>query len=744
MRRGVIASLAVSVVVWVAMPLTPTAMARTDAARAGAAKPDTFEPSPDVHARIFDNLRAVVNTTANKPAEVGEIRTWLGLDDAEGFYPKSYQLRGVGDHIEVWTATGTSTFADITSTDLSFPEGDCRNGARTEVTDAQVSYLIDQFDNNIYPTESQLFSVPPSRNGKRAPATKALHVPGNYYKGDGDNIVVLVDNVRDDNFKDTNNSQGFSYIAGFFSSGLNGFFNRNVMTIDAFDWLHRTGETPPNDPVPGDNCASAPARPFLYEGVFAHEYQHLLRSYVDPAETTWQNEGTSDAAIVLTGYSDPTAPIDDIHFDSHIQCFQGYLGVQTAANPNPRAGGPENSLNLWGDQDADHESEILCDYGAAYSYLLWLADTYGDAVLTRLHNDGVNQGFDAIQAVLDDESPGTTVDETIDAWLATMALDAQIDDGATLTGGDSATYQVERLNASINWDTDDTYDTSGAPPNGGDFVRLRDGAGYLSAGQVSSITFDGVSDLPPLPITWEVDDSPPPGADGAALYSTDADNRNDVIVQNVDVPATSPQLTFDAAWDLETTFDFGYAQVTTDGGESYTSLACTDAVDDTSGDNVGPGFGPWFNGFNDAPTFQPQTCDLSAYAGQTVGLAFRYFSDSNTHGDGFWVDNVAINGTVVSDGSALTGWQSATQLNPVEIQGYSVQLISYGGGEAHVFSLPIDATFHGSLSGAEVAAAIGTTADTVSAIVTYHDDTELVTQYAPYVLSVNTVTQPGG
>jgi hypothetical protein len=108
------------------------------------------------------------------------------------------------------------------------------------------------------------------------------------------------------------------------------------------------------------------------------------------------------------------------------------------------------------------------------------------------------------------------------------------------------------------------------------------------------------------------------------------------------------------------------------------------------------------------------------------------------------VDNVAINGTVVSDGSALTGWQSATQLNPVEIQGYSVQLISYGGGEAHVFSLPIDATFHGSLSGAEVAAAIGTTADTVSAIVTYHDDTELVTQYAPYVLSVNTVTQPGG
>ena len=140
------------------------------------------------------------------------------------------------------------------------------------------------------------------------------------------------------------------------------------MTIDAFDWLHRTGENPPNEPVPGNNCTSAPARPFLYEGVFAHEYQHLLRSYVDPAETTWQNEGTSDTAIVLTGYSDPTAPITDVHFDSHIQCYQGYLGVMSPANPNPREGGPENSLNVWGDQDFDHESEILCDYGAAYSY----------------------------------------------------------------------------------------------------------------------------------------------------------------------------------------------------------------------------------------------------------------------------------------------------------------------------------------------------------------------------------------
>ena len=124
------------------------------------------------------------------------------------------------------------------------------------------------------------------------------------------NIVVLIDNVRDDNFYDFNNTQGFSYIAGFFSSQLNTLFDRNIMTIDAFDWLHRTGANPPHEPVPGNNCTSAPARPFLYEGVFAHEYQHLLEFYADESgESTWVNEGLSDHAQTITGYVNPATPI---------------------------------------------------------------------------------------------------------------------------------------------------------------------------------------------------------------------------------------------------------------------------------------------------------------------------------------------------------------------------------------------------------------------------------------------------
>ncbi|MBA2311766.1 MAG: hypothetical protein H0V97_03085 [Actinobacteria bacterium] len=273
---------------------------------------------------------------------VGEKKAWLALDDAEGsVYLKNYKLRGIGDNIEVWVARDR----DPVSRRIDFQEGDCRNGARTTITDAQVQYLIQEFDQNIYPTESTAFSVPPPRDGLAAPLPAQLGLPDDYYEGDGDDTVVLIDNVRDANFYDFNNENNNTYIAGFFFSFFNELLDRNVMTIDAYDWLHRTGANPPDEPVPGDNCASAPARPFLYEGVFAHEYQHLLEYYEDVDETIWVNEGLSDWAQTLTGYVDPSVPIDDIDFDSHIQCFLGYLGIETPANPNPRKGGPRELLD---------------------------------------------------------------------------------------------------------------------------------------------------------------------------------------------------------------------------------------------------------------------------------------------------------------------------------------------------------------------------------------------------------------
>ncbi|MGH2793010.1 MAG: peptidase M6 [Actinomycetota bacterium] len=672
-------------------------------------------------------------TTPNR-TQVGNKRTWLALDDANGsIYLKKYKLRGIGDHIEVWVADD----GDGISKNTDFPRGDCRNGIRTTITDEQVAHLIDEFDGNIYPLESETFSTPPARDGSNALLPQIIpRLPDNLYHGEGDNIVVLVDNVRDDNFYDTDNANTLSYIAGFFFSVFNEYFDRNVMTIDAWDWIHRTGDNPPNEPST-DPCTSAPARPNLYESVFAHEYQHLLEYYEDVDEYSWVNEGLSNFSEILTGYADFSIPITETGFDSAVQCFLGNTGIQTPANPITFEGGPENSLTLWGDQN-DDPSEILCDYGAASTIMMMLNSRYGTEFMGDLHREDAN-GLEGLQAGLDAVGAGTTARQVVHDWLAMVALDHQLDGGAALTGGDAGDFTADGIDGAINWDTVQTYSTPGAPPNGADFVRLRDASdAYLSAGEIAEISFNGAATHNPKPIEWTIDNG--------ALYSGAGDNLDRAIIREVAVPANDPTLTFQAQWDTEEFWDFAFVQVSTDGGDTWESLANADTTTEHDPGAVPQVVAelPGFTGSSGG--FVPETFDLSAYAGQNILLSFRYITDPSVTLPGFWVDDVTVGGTLISDGSTLDGWSSLTEINPIDVEGFTVQLVAYtdDGTAAWVGDLPLDGDFDGSLSGADVAAQIGTTAETVAALVTYNESSELIPDYAPYTLTVNGVVQPGG
>jgi len=685
-----------------------------------------------------------------------ELRRWQAVDFEFGFrYGKNFRFRGIGEHVEIWVADDVQpapvAFAPPVgiSRGTNFIDGDCRNGVRTTITDAQVQYLIDEFDENMYPKESAAFSVPPDRDGTGGFAPDPRYHP----QGDGDNIVVLIDNVRDDNFYDVNNTQQFTYVAGFFSSTLNDTFNRNIMTIDAFDWLHRTGATPPHEPVPGNGCTTAPARPFLYEGVFAHEYQHLLESYASPGEATWVNEGLSDWAQTLTGYVNPATPITTIGFDSHVQCFLGWLGTQTFANPNPRAGGPENSLTLWSDQG---DGEILCDYGAAYTNMEYAHGQFGTPFMTRLHNEDTN-GFVGYQAALNAHAPaGTNVRDVVHRWAMTVAIDGLLDQGRELKGGKRSLYQTPTLNAQVNWDTEHAFSTPGAPPNGSDYVRLRDASGRpLGVTDIKALRFNGASTHIPKPVEWTVDTvTPPASAANPALYSGIADSMDRAIVRQVSVPAAGGNLTFDAFWNTEDGWDFAFVQVSTDGGATYRSISCTDTVAEDPAHPFPaipsikaqlPGFHAYSNGW------RPQTCSLAAYAGQSIVVSFRHMTDSNTQGSadpaaagvrpGFWVDNVAVAGTSISDGSTLSGWQSPTQLRPTPVHGFTVQLVGYktqGKSPVAIARLALNSNFDATVSGKTLKKMLdGGRANFVGVIVTYDEPTESIPDYAPYTLTVD-------
>jgi hypothetical protein len=675
------------------------------------------------------------------PYKIGDTKTWAGLDDVEGAqYLKDYTLRAVGQNIEVWVASDT----DEVSTGIRFPEGDCRNDERTQLTDQQLQELIDQYDTNMLPKESAAFSTAPPRDGTKATLPADLDLPADYYKGAGNKVVTLVDNVRDANFYDQSLATGkVTYIAGFFAPLFNQVFDRNVMTIDAYDWIHRTGATPPDEPVEGNLCASKPARPYAYESTFAHEYQHLLESYQDPAETSWINEGLSMYAEVVTGYATPDIPIDKVGTDAYIQCLLGNSETVTPANPNPRPGGPENSLTVWGDQG--DESEILCDYGAAFSFMLYLDGRFGDAFLSELHRDK-DQGLASVDKLLKAHGVTGGVRPLLHQWAAMIALDAPLEGKAKFYGGNRKDYSTPTLHAAVNWANDDAYATPGAPPNGSDYVRLRNAQGaFVNARDVHRIDFEGAANLPTTPVEWTVDANAPDHAGNPALYSGRGDNFDRAIIHPVTVPATNATLTFDARWDTEAGWDFGFVQVSTDNGATWTSLPATSTTSEHD-----PGALPTvvanLPGYSgDSAAWVPQTADLSAYAGRSVLLSFRYITDPNTGGDGFWVDNVAVGGTVLSDGSSLAGWRSASEVRPTPVAGYTVQLVGYSStGRAPVFIEAMPLRDNRAVSIVAPWGLAGRGVDVVAAIVTYDEPTEAITAYAPYTLRVNGVVQPGG
>ncbi|WP_419993607.1 choice-of-anchor J domain-containing protein [Streptomyces boninensis] len=657
---------------------------------------------------------------AGETPPVGTVRQWLGLDDFQGrLYRKDYTLLAVGEKIEVWVAN-----------DTAFPAGDCRTQIpdSTKVTQAQAEYLADQFDTTMFPKETAAFSTPPDRDGSKSTLPPDANGNGGVYTGAGDRTVTLVDNVRDDNFYTF--PEAPTYTAGFFSAQFNELFDRNVMTIDAFDWLHRTGADPADEPT-GDLCTSRPARPLLYEGVFAHEWQHLLQYYTDPGETTWMNEGLSDLAQTLVGYVDGTRTVFDRGGDSHLFCFQGFGTVQTPTNPNPRdCGGPENSLNLWGEGTPN---KLLADYGNAYSLMLYLYDHYGTDLITRLHRDGALHGLPSLEAALKAEGAKDLYRVLHDFQTSTLVDKSIGERRGIFLGRPKSAVTTPSLRATVNFANPDVNDDPGAAPNGADYVALQKSGGTLLKGRdLRSLSFKGATTLPPLPLKWTVVPNDPDRPGNPVLWSGNASNLDSAAVTPVAVPTADPTLRFTAKYGAETGFDYGYVVVSTDGGSTYTAVPGNKTV-------AGP-LGPAVNGTTTG--FEAHSYDLSAYAGENILLGFRYVSDGGVNEGGWLIDDITVGATQVSDGSSVEPFDSPTEIKPTTVHNWNLRLI--GLDEKHKIAAQAEYNGKNSFTLSRAALARFSLFPKVVAIVAYDEPTEQVQQYAAYTLTVNGVTQPGG
>ena len=145
------------------------------------------------------------------------------------------------------------------------------------------------------------------------------------------------------------------------------------------------------------------------------------------------------------------------------------------------------------------------------------------------------------------------------------------------------------------------------------------GSESLTAGSNSKWTSSG---------DWISARHPITGDDGYAVVYTVEQNSPLSQTQSITIPAGRvATLGFDSFEDIERNFDFGFIEISTDGGSTFTTLAAYTGV---------------FSG--------RRSVDLSAYAGVPIKVRFRLTSDIITAPPqlGWFIDNIRIDSSVLN------------------------------------------------------------------------------------------------
>jgi len=130
-------------------------------------------------------------------------------------------------------------------------------------------------------------------------------------------------------------------------------------------------------------------------------------------------------------------------------------------------------------------------------------------------------------------------------------------------------------------------------------------------------------------------------------YSGAGHYLDNFMYKSFDLAAEST-LTAKVKYNIELDWDYAYLVASTDGGATWTGLETNlSTTTDPYGQNLGYGITGISGGWVDL------TADLPA---GNVLLGFRYWTDPNTGGFGFMVDNIVISGFDLDGAEADAGW----------------------------------------------------------------------------------------
>jgi hypothetical protein len=475
-----------------------------------------------------------------------------------------------------------------------------------------------------------------------------------------DPLVVLAYDIIDDAYY---NCAATQYTAGYFAPDFIDQYGMNVIVVDTSDWANSVGNPNSTD--------------LTYEGVIAHELQHLLHNYSDPGELSWVDEGLADFAIFLNGY-----PTGGSHATYH-QVFHR-----------------ETSLTRWGGG--------LENYGASFSFFQYLWEqaggnggtgaqqykpdlTYsgraGDLLIKRIFQNPLD-GMAGVQAAITQFNAETgghlrSAKELFQDWAVAIYLDQEGSDLFDIRAfdfGDPATtdWTIDLANNEF-WGGRDVY--QGAVPQSkydnrrkrgltGDTVALPFSTSYQTyrnPGPTFTASLEGAETT-----------SVPPHSGPEHWYAGYQSQSNTLL--DVTSPVSGGQTIDFWSWHfIEEGWDYGFVEANV--GGTWKTIPLTDLAtgqvvttnDDPQGNNTeGNGLTGTSGGeyFVDDPQYQHLQGQLPA---GTTAVRFRYSTDAAYLDTGWFVDDVSVGGapaTVAPDGQ---GWFST---NGVQNNHWVLQVIA--------------------------------------------------------------------
>jgi hypothetical protein len=169
-------------------------------------------------------------------------------------------------------------------------------------------------------------------------------------------------------------------------------------------------------------------------------------------------------------------------------------------------------------------------------------------------------------------------------------------------------------------------------------------------------------------------------------YSGTGDMVDTSMVTTLDLTGMeTADLSFLTSWAFEEMYDYGFVQVSNDGGQEWTSLSNDFTTSDYAIDALPEIVAnmPGLNGLSDG--FQTMHFDLSEWAGSVVMLKFRMMTDPFTHDEGWYVTDLSLNDVLLDNANDVIA------LEPIypNVE-WSVSLYFPGGtGTDGIYYLPL-------------------------------------------------------